>query len=1201
MKKGMKILAASMAAAMVISSVPVSAASRTSLYSSSYSFKSWWENIWNNVSNIGTKETEKETEETEGGLELTMVEDESTVENGEMLRASTYAAVEDRGVSAQADSTTTLKYFPVTMYNYDKTKINNATHQVEVDKGLGNTWNGIYFNDGNPSAESYNYTIGEVSYDSTKVNYSSNNNYNDYINNGYYVDVNGTKYLVIGLSCVRTGRWWPGYTYSWTITYNGGTATSSNSSITLYKAGGTTTRSLSYAAWNFWNKGTGNNDYGQYTYSGLVESTLTANKDITFTKPEGGIFNSDATVKKIYTNVDMPFVYENGTYTFDASQNGVYFNADSTQSSTAAQSNGRLYFNQGHPQSNGGNYGDGSTTVWMPFNRTRIIDGENNCDYHFGMRTTIPFTMTANGRVNPNNDESAPIKFSFSGDDDVWIFIDGQLVIDLGGIHNRLDATINFAENTWSISESNTSDVAVADCNNAAISGTIFNVGSTTGTLNQTRETFAAKDSHELTIFYLERGAGSSNCKIKFNLPMKDSVSVRKVADKSKTEKGIISDLTAEEKTMVANTDFGFTLYKDNKVVSNTNYSLLNANGQYVDTRSTDANGHFTLKAGQTAKFVGTIGDNTYYVVEDANANYQTPDYIYTAEASKGSNQTEDANQLTSMKVNVKGSDESADSLVFTCTNYLNADLPNPTSSPADDKIVIDYGLSVVIDVLSNDVHKGEYKLASGEEYALTGAPLYDDGGNIIGHNELKYGTAVANADGTITYTLDKQLTGVEVLTYYATASSGDLSDTNEGHVYIIPATSMYYEEDFEGLVTFSDGWIVEGTAQTDPQEPGVVGTVGDSPYGSDAAYLNDSGDSNGSSKYIDTTSSEASFSYTFTGTGTSFFARTGDTAAYMRVVVTGANGKTVSDTRRNNIYKEVDGTKVGTLYNVPVYTTAGLNYGTYTVTVTVMKANAAISRGKDFYLDGVRVINPLDSADANVSTAKAAYATDGEANMTVATLRQKLLGDSSINEDGTISWDGTNFVVFTDSNGEITTAEEYRSNGPKEEVYLNDGQSVSFSLTDWDANSNKIYLGVKAPLGSGSVSINGNTLQLNNAADCYYEISGYADITTDADGVKIATFKVESTSSLVSVTNIKVTGNAEFIIVDQKDEDVDVQEVKDDDNEENTVNVYTIAETEVPKTETGESETEVVDTENAEFSEISEEASTEESVEVLN
>lgn len=544
----MKLLVLVLVLCMSVSLTTPAYAGTTSAYSESRQISYGWSNFWQWLlgggnSNGSSKETEKETElviETESAAEagntdevLTLIEDDSTVEEGTELRASTYALSSDSGVSPQADESTTLKYFPVTMYNYDKKTINNAIHQVEVDGDLGGTWNGIYFNDGNPSAESYTYsTGGEVSYTSKTVSYSYKNNYNDYINNGYYVDVNGTKYLVTGLSCTCSGSRLNGYTYSWTITYEGGTATSSDSSITLYKASTSnmaTTASLSYAAWNFWNKNAGNNKYGQYTYSGLVESTLTANKDITFTKPDGGIFNSDATVKDIYTGVEMPFVYENGTYTFDASQNGVYFYADSTQGSTAVQSNGRLYFNEGKPQSNGGNYGDGSTTVWMPFNSTQSINGEANCDYHFGMRTTIPFTMTANGKMNPNDNESEDITFNFSGDDDVWIFIDGQLVIDLGGIHNRLDATINFAENTWGISESNTSTVAVADYNGVAISGALFNDGDTSGTLNQTRETFAATDSHELTIFYLERGAGSSNCKIQFNLPMKDVVSVTKL------------------------------------------------------------------------------------------------------------------------------------------------------------------------------------------------------------------------------------------------------------------------------------------------------------------------------------------------------------------------------------------------------------------------------------------------------------------------------------------------------------------------------------------------------------------------------------------------------------------------------------------------------------------------------------------------
>lgn len=1087
-----------------------------------------------------------------GDANLTLVEDETTVSEGTQLRASTYA------LSEQSDSTT-LKYFPVTLYDYDTTTINNATHQAEVDNGLGSTWNGIYFSNGSPAAESYTYsTTGGYTYDSTTVKYSNSNNYSTYKNGSYYVDVNGTKYVVTNITCTRSGSG-DKRTYNWTITYDGGSTTSSNSSITLYtrKASNTTTtNSLSYAAWNWWNKNTNNNDNGQYTYSGLVNSTLDANKNISFTKLEGGIFNSDATVKTIYTNVDMPFVYENGTYTFDASRNGVYFSENSSQGSTAAQSNGRLYFNEGKPQSNGGTYGDGSSTVWMPFNSTQSISGESNCNYHFGMAATIPFTMTANGKMNPNDDSSEDITFSFSGDDDVWVFIDGQLVLDIGGIHNRLDATINFAENTWSLSESNKVEVDVADYNGAPISGKLFNEGNATGTLNQTRETFAATDSHELTIFYLERGAGSSNCKIQFNLPMKDTVSVTKRATQSISSDGTVSPLTAAEQAVVDNIDFGFTLTKNGTPVANTNYNLMNANGQVISTPSTDANGHFALRNGQTARFVGEIVTNgaEYQVVEDAveAKGFKLPTYTYGGTAAggftvsstsytKGSDIPSTTKNLTSAAVTAKGSDEAEDSLQFVCENYFDANLPNPSSRPVDDQIVIDYGLPVVIDVLANDVYRGD----SIEITDVVGA---------------KYGTAKIE-NGKIAYQLTEQLTGVEVLTYTAkvtgSGNSGSTtttdSESNTAKVYIIPATSMYYEENFSDMVTFTGNWTNEGTAQTDPQEPGVVGTVGDSPYGSDAAYLHDSGDSNGSSKYVDTAESEASFSYQFTGTGTSFFARTDGTTAYMRVVITDSHGSTVSDTRRNNIYKSTEGTNVGTLYNIPVYTMTLNNYDTYTVTVTLMKASETLNRGSTFYLDGIRVYLPLnlDSTDENVRIAAAAYATDGEANMTVSTLREKLLGDAAIEEEVTdedgnttmqLKWDGENFVVFTDTNGEIQSAEEYKSNGPKEEVYLNNGQSVTFSLYNWDPNTNKIYLGIKAPLGSGSVSINGNTLNINNAADCYYDISNYANITTDEDGVKIATFKIEATSSLISVTNIKVTGNAQFTIVQQDDIEADVE-----------------------------------------------------------
>lgn len=1093
-----------------------------------------------------------------GDADLTLVEDETTVSEGTQLRASTYA------LSAQADSATTLKYFPVTLYDYDQT-INNATHQVEVNNGLGSTWNGIYFGGNNNKhganvrdGESYTYSTTEstYTYSSTRVSYSDNNNYSKYTNGSYYVDVNGTKYVVANITCTRTSSdWWSNsYTYSWTITYEGGATTSSDSSITLYtreESHTATTDVLQYADWNRWTGDFTSHDSnsGNRIYSGLVQPNLTPNKDIVFTKTEGGIFNTDATVKDIYNNVGLPFQYDSTTkyYTFDANEFGAYF-----EGTPAGDTN--LHYSE-TPQNQEFQGQDRRAKGWYPFNNTTDVKIAS-ANYFFGMKATIPFTMTANGRMNANDPSSDPIVFNFAGDDDVWVFVDGVLVLDIGGVRNMLEGSIDFAENTWTISKpknQNGGDLGDAATSAIALSGKIFNDDNGTGTLNQTRETFAATDSHELTIFYLERGAGSSNCKIQFNLPMKDTVSVTKQINQSKTQNEdgtvTISPLSASEQAAIDEMGFGFTLYKDGNPVVNTSYNLLNVNGQVLDTPSTDSKGHFVLKNGQTAKFVGAINStegNEYYVVEDKKDGFWVPDYTYTEDVAKGVNESEKANDWIGMKVHATGSDEAEDHIAFVCKNFMDNKLANPGALLNDDTIVIDYGLPVVIDAFKNDLYRGDTM----EMTSVTGA---------------KYGiVAFDKTTGKITYQLTKQLTGVEVLTYNvlvtgsATNAGGGenhKTTTAQGKVYIIPATSMYYEENFSDMVTFSDGWSDVGTAQTDPQEPGVVGTVGDSPYGSDAAYLNDGGDSNGSSKYVDTKNGEASFSYTFTGEGTAFFARTSSSTAYMRVVVTNItdeeNPVIVKDLRRNTIYKAVDGTDVGTLYNIPVFIDEHFdNYGTYKVEVTIMKANAALKRGSDFYLDGIRVYLPLDSEDENVSIAQRAYAADGEANMTVVTLRNKLLANAAIEEEVTdedgntttkLKWDGENFVVFTDSNGTIQSAEEYKSNGPKEEVYLNNSQSVTFSLSDWDTNSNKIYLGIKAPTTSGSVSINNNTLTINNTADCYYDISNYANITTGEDGVKIATFEIKATSSLISVTNIKVTGNTQFTIVDQDDIEADV------------------------------------------------------------
>lgn len=353
----------------------------------------------------------------------------------------------------------------------------------------------------------------------------------------------------------------------------------------------------------------------------------------------------------------------------------------------------------------------------------------------------------------------------------------------------------------------------------------------------------------------------------------------------------------------------------------------------------------------------------------------------------------------------------------------------------------------------------------------------------------------------------------------------------------------MYYEEKFTGLVKYGSGWTEETTTgHSDRQETGLVDSTKNwSPYGSDVAYQDDAEDSNGTSMYVDTTNGSATFSYTFTGTGTSFFARTTKETGYLKIEVTDSDGEPVDFRYRDTAWLQNEGEayKDSTLYNIPVYTLEDLDYGIYTVTVTVAKQSTTLQTGKDFWLDGIRVVNPLDSGDANYNVAQEAYRQDGESAMQTITLREKLLhnahevektdenGDPVLDENGEpiyeLVWD-EGFVVFTDSNGEIVSAEEYRSIGPKEEVYLNETQTVSFSVITSDPNNYQLYLGMKAPFGSATVQVGNKTFDLKHAADCYYDITNTCTTVKGEDGRYTCTYTMKAMTSVVSLTNIKVT-----------------------------------------------------------------------------
>lgn len=1053
MKKGLRAKLFAFALALCLCTTMVTpafaASGRYNSFGNRWSFSNWWNNRWNHDDDNTSDSNKSDSSETK----LKLVEDQSTVAEGTELRASTYE-VENTDAASNAS---TIKYFPVTMYNYDTKTINKATHNAEAAKAYENhqqsidTWKGLYFSNGNPA-------------------------------NDQARKYNRSEYL------------------------------GDNAGM----AGGKEYRTTKYAKWNYWG---GNAGYtGNYIYSGLVEKNLDTSNNIVFTNTDPGLFRSDDTTnsygKEIYTNVGLPFQYDKSKneYTFNSNEMSAHF-------TDKAKSNTNLTYSAS-PQTitDLDAQGKNSKASWLPFDKETSI-ATDNATYHFGMQAVIPFSMTSNGKLDPADDESDAITFDFSGDDDVWVFVDGKFVLDIGGIHNEMAGTMNFATNEWKVLKSadNTCNDTVGDMNGQKMSGKLFNENGEKGVLGTDRKTFAATTSHTLTVFYLERGAGASNCKIKFNLPMEDSVSVKKLVSDTDSAGSAIS---ADTQKAINNHEFAFKLFKNDKPLANTNYIILDESNQPIDTATTASDGTFELKNKQTAKFVGQIpkDGNTYYVQEVKEDGWETPSSSYTPTAANGYKEQEKADGATSAKVLIKGSNEANDQLNYTFTNVLTH-VDKTTIHPQDDKIVIDYGLPVEIDPLANDVVQNGAK-------------------SIESVNGAKFGTAAIQGDKII-YTLNKQLTDVETLTYTvkATASTEADTKTEEAKIYIIPATSMYYEENFSDMVKFSASWTNKGSSGTVYQEPGVVGTPNDSPYGSDNAYMNSKRDSCGTSKYVDATANGATFSYKFTGTGTSFFARTTNNSGYMRVTVYDSANKKVYTGYRDTSYKTDD--KSTTLYNIPVFTWNATEYGEYTVKVSIAKKTG--NYGTDFWLDGIRVMNPMNPDSGNLTIAQDAYAADGESNMTFATLRNALLADTRETENGELVWDTSKgFVVFTDSNGAITSASEYKSNGPKEEVYLAKDQSVSFSLTDWNANENHLYLGIKAPMGAGTVQLgdDDDSVAVNNTVDCYYDVAKHAKIS-EVNGKKVATLTITNNSnSIISLTNIKVTGTPNFVIIPEKNAD---------------------------------------------------------------
>lgn len=322
---------------------------------------------------------------------------------------------------------------------------------------------------------------------------------------------------------------------------------------------------------------------GNGAYTGIVKTTLTngypamaADKgseslDYLF----GG--KSDSAVTNYTPTGGLLTLDKDGYYGFDA------------DSQYAAYDKTSKKFNLS-PQNYCANQTD--TPCFTPFGN----DTKDN-KYSFGMNLGADFYMPKDGKVN-NQD----MVFDFTGDDDVWVFIDGVLVLDLGGIHQALGGKINFA--TGKITYDKTQRYGNSPA--TTITEAFANAG----------EKWNSKpyETHHLSFFYLERGDGGSNCKISFNLPVKPS----KAIDIEKETLGTIdADKQFQFQLLVGNSS---TLYRGK-------YSVYNAyTNQVVQSdKSTGDNGVITLAKGQFARVQSdTFTDDTTYKVRELNSSGYT-------------------------------------------------------------------------------------------------------------------------------------------------------------------------------------------------------------------------------------------------------------------------------------------------------------------------------------------------------------------------------------------------------------------------------------------------------------------------------------------------------------------------------------------------------------------------------------------------
>lgn len=426
---------------------------------------------------------------------------------------------------------------------------------------------------------------------------------------------------------------------------------------------------------------------------------------------------------------------------------------------------------------------------------------------------------------------------------------------------------------------------------------------------------------------------------------------------------------------------------------------------------------------------------------------------------------------------------------------------------------------------------------------------------NNASESNALYGTAKISVNDGLTYTLTKPMQGVETLQ----VTLGKEGDVATHTIYLVPATTVYYEQN---VATYSNGWELQGTAiAADKYQETQKGRMVGNNFGYDPYYEANQLGAGGSVMCTNTKGADATL--TFKGKGMELYLRTqnanetsnlNETDAtnhsYMLVQVYAGDTADANSLKRmsfvdvNNLFVQHGTDKYG--YNTPCWTVDGMTYGTYTVVVRYVKGTTY-----GLAIDGFRVTNTLNPDNA---TTKDFYAAVGEANMQTAEIRNMVLAQANVNNaifgmSAPMYQVGVNEVLdavfddknvisgatIIDSNGtvntNVTVDDKLVNIGPKNEIYLNQGEAVVMTVP---TTYTTVQVGMRSLTGDTvKYQINSEpTKEMNSTVDMYYKVNlveGKLVIRNVSGGI-LALTKLKVTGAGTTTNDVSVETTPEAI-----------------------------------------------------------------------